>query len=134
MTILRTDSSISTNQLHGVEPFFFEKLPVAQPLQNCPTLHGTPKVHYHVQRCYSSGPYPEKDVLSLLLVLSTNLRLGVFLVDFPSGLPTKISHEFFSPFLLHALASHPLRLRHSTVIWRRVQVTKLLIMQPSSTQ
>jgi hypothetical protein len=50
--------------------------------------------------------------------------------SFPYGFPASSS----PPFVLHARPSHPLRLDHSNYAWRRVEITKLLVMQfPSHT-
>jgi hypothetical protein len=92
----------------------------------------------------STGPYPEPDksssyhpILRSILILSSNLRLGLPSDLFPS--------DFFLPKNLTCLQlssnacyipspSHPFCLRHSTnyfrnYTWRRVHVIKLLITQ-----
>jgi hypothetical protein len=62
--------------------------------------------------------------------LSTHLRLGFPSELFPSGFPTNILYAFSSPHTCYmSCPSHPPWLHNSNYIWRRVQVTKLLIMQ-----
>jgi hypothetical protein len=64
--------------------------------------------------------------------LSTHLRLGLPSGLFSSGFPTNIlyacHHSCYTP-----CPSNPPWLDHSNYIWRRVQVTKLPIMQFSPT-
>jgi hypothetical protein len=72
--------------------------------------------------------------LRSILILYTNLRLGLPSGLFPSGFPTNIIHAFlFSPNSCYMpCPSHPPWLDHSNYTWRRVQITKLLVMQFSS--
>jgi hypothetical protein len=59
----------------------------------------------------------------LLIYLLTYLRRWPFLRS------CQLCSHSSSPFVLHALPSHPLWLDHSNYVWRGVQVMKLLIMQ-----
>jgi hypothetical protein len=81
--------------------------PVVQPLKNFPTFYGTRRfitvftrvLHWSlswVRSIHSIPPYPVS--LSLILILSFHIRLGLPSSLFLSGLPTKILHAFlFSP-------------------------------------
>jgi hypothetical protein len=80
--------------------------------------------------------YPEPDQSSPhypVLILSTNLRLGLPSGLFPSGLPANNLYAFsHPPFVLHDLphisTSHPLRLDLSDYTWRRTQIMNILVM------
>jgi hypothetical protein len=65
-----------------------------------------------------------------ILILSTHLRLGLpsgfFHLAFP---PIIYTYSSSPPFVLHGRPSHPPRLHYSNYTWRRVQITKLLVMQ-----
>jgi hypothetical protein len=55
-----------------------------------------------------------------ILILSTQLRLGLPCGLFLSGFPTINLNSFISsPFVLHARQSHPLSLNHSKYTWRK---------------
>jgi hypothetical protein len=100
----------------------------------------------HLQEL-STCPYPEPHHSSLhhpilissrsILILSTSLRLGLPSGLFPSRFPTNNLYAFLFPRSCYMpRPSHPPRLDHSNYTWRRVQITKLLVVQfsPSSTQ
>jgi hypothetical protein len=100
------------NSIHGGEPFFRSR-------QLC--SHSRTSQHFmepegslpYSQEPYTS-PYPEPDIsspyhphpisLRFILILSTQLRLGLRSGLFLSSFPTNILYVFrFSPFVLHAL-------------------------------
>jgi hypothetical protein len=92
----------------------------------------------------STGPYlepnqssPYHPILSFLrsvLILSTLLRRGLTSGFFPLAFPTRSYIYSSSPHSCYMLCpSHTPSLGHSDYTCRRVQVTKLLIMQFSQT-
>jgi hypothetical protein len=65
-----------------------------------------------------------------ILILSTHLRLGLPSGPSPSGFAINNLYAFlFLQFVLHTHLSHPPRLDYSNYTWRRVQITKPLVMQ-----
>jgi hypothetical protein len=65
-----------------------------------------------------------------ILILSTHIRLGLPGGLFPSDFPTNNLHAFFSPHSFYMpRPCQPPRLDYSNYTWRRVQITKLLVMQ-----
>jgi hypothetical protein len=73
----------------------------------------------------STPPYPISP--RSILILFTDLRLGLpsglFLSGFPTSMRSSSPHSCYIP-----RPSHPPRLDHSNYTWRRVQITKLLVM------
>jgi hypothetical protein len=112
----------------------FEKPPIVHLLKNFPAFYGA-------RRCITvfSSPLlvpilsqlsPYHPILSLrsILILSTHLRLVFLVVPFHLAFPP-ISCMHSSPRLCYMpCPSHPPWLDHSNYTWRRVQVTKFLIM------
>jgi hypothetical protein len=93
------------------------------------------KVHYDVHKnpllvpilsqinpVYTTPSYISKVHFNIILPSTSS---GLFL----SGFPTKILHEVPTPHACYMpCPSHPPWLDHSNYIWRRVQVTELLIL------
>jgi hypothetical protein len=71
--------------------------------------------------------------LRSILILSTQLRLGLSSGLFPSGFPTTFLYEFLVSPICATCPTHlillDLLVSHSNYVWRGVQVMKLLIMQ-----
>jgi hypothetical protein len=107
-----------------------EKLPVAQPLKNFPTFYGTRRFITVFTRALHWSLSWARSIHSIslrsILILSTHLRLGLFLLA-SLAVPYMHSsspHSFYMP-----CPSHPPWLDHSNYVWRGVQVMKFLIMQ-----
>jgi hypothetical protein len=76
----------------------------------------------------STSPHPTSP--KSIVILSTHLRLGLPSGLFPSDFPTIIYTRSSSPHSCYmARPSHPPRLDYSNYTWRRVQITKLLVVQ-----
>jgi hypothetical protein len=107
-----------------------EELSIVQPLKNSPAFYGTRRFNTCSQEP-STGPYLERyqSYLRSILILSTNLRLGLPSGLFPSGFPTNILYAFlFSPFVLHALPISSWLDYSNYSTWRRVQVNFTLFL------
>jgi hypothetical protein len=119
-----------------------EKLPIVQPLKNFPAFYGTRRfitaltraLHWSLSWAKSIQSPPSHPVLRSILILSAHLRIGLpggpFLLAFPS-VSFKHSSSPHSSYM--PCPSHPAWLDHSNYTWGRVQVMKLLIMQPPVT-
>jgi hypothetical protein len=80
---------------------------------------------FHVQKHRPPRPISPRSILTL----STHLRLGLPSGLFPSGFPTKNLYAFLSHHSCYMpRPPHSSRLDHSNYTWRRVQITKLLVM------
>jgi hypothetical protein len=109
------------------------------PLDSFPAFHGTRRfnteftraLHLFLSRATPiqfTSPHPTSP--RFILILSTHLRLGLPSGLFPSGLPTNTIRVPLLPHSCYmARPSHLPRLYYSSYTWRRVQITKLLIMQ-----
>jgi hypothetical protein len=107
--------------------------PLAQEL---PNISWNPKVHYSVftrphnwslswvRLIWFTPPYPTS--LRYILILFSNLQLGLPSELFPSGFPTKILHAFL--FFPMSCAHHTPWLDHSVYISSIVQIMKVLII------
>jgi hypothetical protein len=111
-------------------------------MQNISSILLYLKVLYHVLKNPTLVPTwtiqaisPHSISLRSILVLSTHLFHWLPNGLFPPGFPSNNLHAFL--FSVHAtcliLSTHLLTLRHSNCTWQKVQVTKLLIMQPPVT-
>jgi hypothetical protein len=110
------------------------------PLDSFPAFHGTQRFSTEFTRALhlflslarpiqSISPHPTSP--RSILILSTHLCLGLPSGLFPYGFPTNNLHAI--PLLSHSCymtrPSHPPRRDYSNYTWRRVQITKLLVMQ-----
>jgi hypothetical protein len=79
----------------------------------------------------STCSYPEPDQSSLHHSIPPPTYVLVFLVvSFPLAFsPIIYTCSSSPPFMLHGPPSHPPRLHYSNDTWRRVQITKFLVMQ-----
>jgi hypothetical protein len=79
----------------------------------------------------SSPHHPHPTSPRSILILSTHLSLRIPSGLFPSGFPTNNLYvfHFFNHSCYMTRTSHPLRLHYDNYTWRRVQITKLLVMQ-----
>jgi hypothetical protein len=110
-----------------------------RPLDSFPAFHGTRRfntaftgaLHLFLswaRPIQSTSPHPTSS--RSILILSTHLRLGLHSGLFPSGFPTNNLYALFSPNSCYIPSPfHPHRLDYSNYTWRRVQITKLLVMQ-----
>jgi hypothetical protein len=115
----------------------FEKWTVAQPLKKFPAFYGTRRFIAVFTRAHTTGIYPEPDKSSpylhsisvkSTLILYSHLRLGLPGVLFPSCFPIETLHELLSHACYMRFPSQTSWLdRSNEYIWRRVQVTKLLM-------
>jgi hypothetical protein len=65
-----------------------------------------------------------------ILILSIHLRLGLPSGSFPLAFPPIIYKRSSSPHSCYMVRpSHPPRLNYSNYTWRRVQITKFLVIQ-----
>jgi hypothetical protein len=122
-----------TNQLTPSSWVFLEKPPVFCPVESFPTCYGTRSFitvftkarHWSLSWAkwiQSVPPYPI--YLRSILILSSYLRLSFWISHGSPICITFLSHACNMP-----CPSRPPSLDHSSYIWRRVQVMKLLIMQ-----
>jgi hypothetical protein len=106
-----------------------------RPLNSFPAFHGTRRFNTEFTKTlhlFLSWARPiQSTTPRSILILSTHLRLGLPSGIFPSGFPTNNLYAvLFTPTTCYmARQSHLPRLDYSNYTWRRVQITKLLIMQ-----
>jgi hypothetical protein len=114
-----------------------EESPIVQPLKNFPAILWNPKVHNRVHKSLHwslswaiSIQSTPSHLISLrsILILPIHLRFGLPCGLFPSSFPANILYSCYMP-----CPFEPPWLDHFDYAWPRVQVTKLLFMQFSST-
>jgi hypothetical protein len=72
---------------------------------------------------------PHSTSLRPILILSSDLLLGLPSCGLPSGFPTEMLHAFLSPHACYMpCQAHPPWLHHSNHIWRRVRILMLYNM------